>query len=422
MSYKPSYSRVNGACPPGTGLLVPAGWGHLPLAGGERSDPGIDNVGAVLLPPARKGLLVAGVVASIMLLTACGAAETAPKNAPGAPITSTTRIANAGVLGNQRKPDESCAPEPAPAESPDAPRQVRNAGGGPGAPPPARGGERSDPGKGFVAPDTELRGDPQRIVALSTDQLDALCALGLQGRVVGTTVPQPSYLGTVLHDAPGFGRADAPDLGAIRSATPDLILGSVARTPDSFTALSEIAPTVFTGGAPDWQDTLRAVAAATGRPNAADALLDGFERDAREAGERTDATHFQASVVQFTEDAMRVYGADNFPASALRAVGVDRPAAQRFTDKPYIEVSTAELSEDTDLSTADGDIVYLSFDSPAAKDRASEVLESDAWKRLSAVRDNRVFIVNDEVWQKGQGIVEARGILDDLRFVNAPIN
>ncbi|MGB5148732.1 MAG: iron-siderophore ABC transporter substrate-binding protein [Mycobacterium sp.] len=378
----------------------------------------------MLLPPARKGLLVAGVVASIMLLTACGAAETAPRNAPGAPgapITSTTRIANAGVLGNQRQPDESCAPEPAPAESPDAPRRVRNAGGGLGTPP-ARGGEHSDPGKGFVAPDTELRGDPQRIVALSTDQLDALCALGLQGRVVGTTVPQPSYLGTVLHDAPGFGRADAPDLGAIRSATPDLILGSVARTPDSFTALSEIAPTVFTGGAPDWQDTLRAVAAATGRPNAADALLEGFERDAREAGERTDATHFQASVVQFTEDAMRVYGADNFPASALRAVGVDRPAAQRFTDKPYIEVSTAELSEDTDLSAADGDIVYLSFATPEAKDKATAVLNSAAWRKLSANRDDRVFAVNNEVWQTGQGVVAARGIIADLRWLNAPIN
>jgi iron complex transport system substrate-binding protein len=50
------------------------------------------------------------------------------------------------------------------------------------------------------------------------------------------------------------------------------------------------------------------------------------------------------------------------------------------------------------------------------------VLESDAWKKLSATRDNRVFIVNDEVWQSGRGIVAARGILDDLRVLNAPIN
>ena len=363
-------------------------------------------------PTACKGLLAAGVAASLTLLTACGAAETSPTTEPGAPITSTTRIASAGVLGNQRKPDESCAPEPAPAQSPDAPRRVRNAGGQ----------ERSAPGSDVVAPDTELRGDPQRIVALSVSELDALCALGLQGRVVGTTVPQPSYLGTVLHDAPGFGARDTPDLGAIRGAAPDLILGAVSQTADSFAALTEIAPTVVTGGATDWQDTLRAVAAATGRPGAADAVLDGFQRDARETGERADATHFQASVVQFTETTLRVYGAANFPATVLHAAGVDRPAAQRFTDTPYIEISTADLTAGTDLSAADGDIIYLSFETAEARERASTVLNSDAWRMLSANRDDRLFAVNNEVWQTGQGVVAARGILDDLRTLNAPIN
>lgn len=354
------------------------------------------------LPSARKGLFAAGVAVSFTLLTACGATDTAPITEPGAPITSTTRIASADVLGNHRRPDESCAPEPAPAQSPDEPRRVRNAGG--------------------VAPDTEVRGDPQRIVALSDSELDALCALGLQGRVVGTAAPPPSYLGTVLHDAPGFGPRDAPDLEAIRTAAPDLILGSVDQTPDSFAALTDIAPTVFTGGGTDWQDTLRAVAAATGRPGAADAVLEGFERDAREAGERADATHFQASVVQFTETTMRVYGAANFPATVLRAVGVDRPAAQRFTDVPYTEVSTADLSGDTDLSAADGDIIYLSFETAEARERAATVLNSDAWRKLSANRDDRVYAVNNEVWQTGQGVVAARGIIEDLRWLNAPIN
>ena len=75
-----------------------------------------------------------------------------------------------------------------------------------------------------------------------------------------------------------------------------------------------------------------------------------------------------------------------------------------------------------DLSAADGDIVYLSFASPAAWQRAPAILESQAWRALSANRDNRVFVVNNEVWQTGQGIVAARGILDDLRWLNAPIN
>jgi iron complex transport system substrate-binding protein len=169
---------------------------------------------------------------------------------------------------------------------------------------------------------------------------------------------------------------------------------------------------------------MRTVGAATGRLDAANEMIDGFERAADKTGAENDATHFQASVVEFTDSVMRVYGLDNFPGSVLGAVGVDRPASQRFTDKPYLEIgiTDTDLDNSPDFSAADGDIAYISFDSPAAKDRALRVLESDAWKKLSANRDNRIFAVNNEVWQTGEGIVAARGILADLPWINAPIN
>jgi len=346
---------------------------------------------------------------AITVVTGCGSLGGDASPAQGEPtvITSTTRIAGAGVLGNQRRPDESCAPEPTPVDPGPPGRLVRHAAG-----------------------ETEVRADPQRIVVLSGDQLDTLCALGLQSRVVAAALPdgstsQPSYLGKVIHDVPGVGSRSAPDLEAIKSATPDLILGSQALTPEAFGELSAIAPTVFTG-APGtaWQDNTRTVGAATGRLDAANAMIDGFERAADKTGAENDATHFQASVVQFTDTTMRVFGPANFPGSVLAAVGVDRPAAQRFTDKPYIEVgiTDTDLDNSPDFSAADGDIVYISFDSPAAKDRAPRVMESDAWKKLSANRDNRIFAVNNEVWQTGEGIVAARGILADLAWINAPIN
>lgn len=363
------------------------------------------------------GRRVGVVAASTTLLTAvlmtlasgCGQLGGSPPSPAGqqSVITSTTKIAGAGVLGNQRRPDESCARDAAALDPGPPDREVRHAAG-----------------------TTTVRADPQRIVALSGDQLDALCALGLQSRVVAAALPdgstsQPSYLGTVVHDVPGVGSRSEPDMEAIKAANPDLILGSAALTPDDFPALSAIAPTVFTGppGA-KWEDNLRAVGAATGRLEAANGLIDGFEKDADKTGADNDATHFQASVVQLTDTTMRVYGLDTFPGSVLAAVGVDRPAAQRFTDKPYVEIgiTDTDLENSPDFSAADGDIVYISFDSPAAKDRAPTVLGSDAWKKLSANRDNRVFAVNNEVWQTGEGIVAARGILADLRWVNAPIN
>lgn len=356
------------------------------------------TVGGVSLSSPRVGPVLAGAAVlaavSTTLLGGCGtsggAGSSAVPNPADAPITSTTKVAGAGVLGNQRRPDESCAAEPAALDA---------------------------------GPD---RRDPQRIVVLSGDQLDMLCALGLQSRIVAAAVPdgggQPSYLGRVIHDLPAVGTRTSPDLDAIRAANPDLILGSRELTPQDLDPLNGIAPTVFTG-APGaaWRDTLREVGDATGRRGAADRLIEGFEDAARTTGAQNDGTHYQASIVRLTETTAQVYGLDDFPGSVLGAAGVDRPATQRFTDKPYVEVSTTDLAG-ADFSPAEGDAVYVSFASPAARDRAPQVLGSDAWRRLSAAKDGRVFVVNDEVWQSGEGIVAARGILDDLRSINAPIN
>ncbi len=363
------------------------------------------------------GLAALAGAVGVSLLSGCSSSGDAlVPSGESSIITSTTRIAGAGVLGNDRRPDESCAAEPAELDDGPPDLEVVNATGHAVTPP---------------LPETTLvRADPQRIVALAGDQLDALCGLGLQSRIVAAALPggsgdQPSYLGTVIHEVPGAGSRSDPDLAAIAAATPDLILGSLALTPEDFPALSEIAPTVFSGrpGAA-WRDNVRTVGAATGRLDGANALLEAFDREAAKTGTDNDAAHYQASVVQFTDTTMRVYGADNFPASVLADVGVDRPAAQRFTDKPYIEVgiSDSDLDNSPDFSIADGDIVYLSFATAEARERAPEVLDSDAWKRLSAYRDNRVFAVNNAIWQTGEGIVAARGILADLGLLDAPIN
>lgn len=335
----------------------------------------------------------------------CGS-DQGPSKASRSLITPTTQIAGAGVLGNDRRPDESCATTPAAADSGPSTRSAHNAAG-------------VDPGM------VRVSADPQRIVVLSGDQLDAVCALGLQSRLVAAALPAGSYLGSLVHDLPGVGPRSSPDLGAIAAAHPDLILGSAALTPTLYSQLAAIAPTVFTA-APGaaWEDNLRGVGAATARRAAADALIDEFAERAARTGATRDATHFQASIVQLTTTSMRVFGVDNFPASVLATAGVDRPAAQRFTDKAYREIGTtdADLAKNPDFSIADADIIYVSCASTAAADRAATVLDSTPWRNLSANRDNRVFVVNDEIWQTGEGLIAARGILDDLRWINAPIN
>lgn len=360
---------------------------------------------------ARPVLPAALTAAVVLACSGCGSDKPAGQTPTPALITPTTQIAGAGVLGNDRRPDDSCARDAAGAEAGSSKRQVHNAAG--------------------VEPDVvQVPADPQRIVVLAGDQLDTLCALGLQSRVVGAALPdgsssQPAYLGGAVHGVPGVGTRSHPDVKAIAAAHPDLILGSQGLTPTLYPQLTAIAPTVFTA-APGaaWEDNLRAVGAATGRGTAVDALLGGFSQRATDIGARHDASHYQASIVQLTAATIRVYGANNFPASVLGAVGVDRPASQRFTDKPYIEIGAtdADLAKNPDLSIADADVVYVSCATPAAADRAATILDSNPWRKLSANRDNRVYVVNDEIWQTGEGLIAARGVMDDLRLLNAPIN
>lgn len=363
-----------------------------------------------VIRPAR--LAVAAAVTATVVLASTGCGSGKPNATPTRSlVTPTTQIAGAGVLGNDRRPDDSCAREAAAPDPGPSTRQAHNAAG--------------------VEPDTvQVPAEPQRIVVLAGDQLDALCALGLQSRVVGAALPdgspnQPAYLGAAVRGVPGVGTRSTPDLRKIAAAHPDLILGSQGLTPTLYPQLAAIAPTVFTA-APGaaWEDNLRGVGAATARGGAVDGLLSGFSQRATDIGARHDASHFQASIVQLTSDTIRVYGSNNFPATVLGSVGVDRPASQRFTDKPYIEIAAtdADLAKNPDLSVADADVVYLSCGTQAAADRAATVLDSNPWRTLSANHDNRVYVVNNEVWQTGEGLIAARGIVDDLRLVNAAIN
>ena len=365
------------------------------------------------MPAVRPGVGAAAIAACAAVVVTCCSGCTRPQGeTPAAGITavttSTTTIAGAGVLGNQRRPDESCAGEPAHPELGEGPLRVDS------------GTDRGE---------VDVPADPQRIIVLSGDQLDALCALGLQSRIVAAATPaasggQPSYLGTAIRDLAAVGTRSDPDRTAIANYHPDLILGSSTVQSGQYADLAAIAPTVFTGApGPDWQQTLRAVGAATGRGEAAGRLIDEFNEQAHQLGEAIDGAHFQASIVQFTPGSVRVYGRENFPQTVLAAVGVDRPVAQRFTDQPYTEINVdGGALNSADLAAADGDIVYVSFDSPEAKAAAPRILNSGAWRRLSASKDNRVFIVNNEVWQSGRGLIAARGMLDDLRWLNAPIN
>ena len=334
------------------------------------------RVCARLLPTALAAVVV-------LVLAGCGS-ET--DDDASTIVRTTTVIAGAGVVGYDRDTRTAC---PAPVEADPADGETREVT--------------------HVAGVSTVPADPQRIVVLSTQALDTVCALGLWERVVGAATvegesPQPRYLGTGIAAIPRIGPVGAPDPALIEQARPDLILGSAPLDSLSWEQLETIAPTVFTGAPNDWRREFRDQADALGRGSAATPALDQYQSLAHDTGITLVSPQTEASVVRFTDDAITVLGSDSFAGQVLAETGARRPGRQQG--------GSFELATDH-IATADGDLIYVLLAGPGGLEYGTDVMESDAWRDLGAAGDRRVFAVDDAVWT-GYGLVAARTLVGDV--------
>ncbi|MEU7628827.1 ABC transporter substrate-binding protein [Nocardia sp. NPDC049220] len=331
----------------------------------------------------RRMIAVAAVCATVVA-AGCGGKS----DSEASIVRTTTNIAGAGVVGLERDTSQACALPSAPDPVGGATRTVTHAAGV-----------------------SEVPADPQRIVVLTTSALDAVCALGLWERVVGTVVldgpsPQPAYLGTGVLKIPRVGSAAQPDPAKIADLRPDLILGDIPTGAAGFDALRAIAPTVLVGSGNRWQAEFAAFAAGLGRSDAARSALDSYRTEARDSGTAIAASQTQASVIRFTADADRIEGGDSFAGQVLGDVGVQRPAVQRGAS---FDVRAGEFA-----TKVEGDLIYVILAGAEGKKRGEAVLRTEEWKELGAATDHRVFAVEDTVWH-GNGLTAARALVSDLR-------
>nr|WP_296779963.1 iron-siderophore ABC transporter substrate-binding protein [Rhodococcus sp. (in: high G+C Gram-positive bacteria)] len=333
-------------------------------------------------------LLVAG---STLVVAGCTDAPSSSDDASTI-VRSTTNIAGAGVVGNDRETAGLC-PEAAPLDPTGVEGTIRPVGHAEGI--------------------SDVPADPMRIVVLDPASLDASCALGLWERVVGAATVDPNfrgdgdqelYLGTGIARIPSVGVVGAPDVDSIASLSPDLIIGADTLGSDTYDALSDIAPTVFTTSSRGWKDTFLQSAAALGRGDTGFSELARFSADAEQVGRDTNATQTQASVVRFLPDSIVTDGPDTFASQVLTEIGVQRPQTQ---------LSESVTVPSDDVSAAEGDIVYVRFDGDDGETFGRSVMTGTPWEDLGSVKDGRVFTVNDTVWS-GSGIVAARAMLADV--------
>ncbi|MFJ7086423.1 ABC transporter substrate-binding protein [Streptomyces griseus] len=267
--------------------------------------------------------------------------------------------------------------------------------------------------------DVQVKEAPERVVVLDTAELDSALTLGV--KPVGATHADVTsgFLNYLPKDQlsgiKDVGQMMTPNLEAIAALKPDLILTSKIRHGDKYDELSKIAPTVMTEntGYP-WKENFQLHAEALGKQTEAKMVTDDYANHVADVtkalGGKDKAAATEVNMVRFVEGAdIRIYGKKNYIATILADVGLGRPA---ITDQAKDGFSYDVSPEKIDL--ADADVVFHSTYGDPKKSKETETTGSGLWKDMDAVKNGKVFAVDDQLWIQGIGYTAADKILGEL--------
>ncbi|WP_406250957.1 ABC transporter substrate-binding protein [Streptomyces cyaneofuscatus] len=268
--------------------------------------------------------------------------------------------------------------------------------------------------------DVKVPAAPQRVVVLDTAELDSVLTLGVKPVGASHADVDSGFLNYLPKDQVAgitdVGQMMTPNLEAIAGLKPDLILTSKIRHGDKYAELSKIAPTVMTEntGYP-WKENFQVHAEALNKQAEAKMVTDDYAEHVADVtkalGGKEKAGATEVNMVRFVEGAdIRVYGKKNYIATILADVGLGRPA---ITDQAKDGFSYDVSPEKIDL--ADADAVFHSTYGDPKKSKETQATGSGLWKNMDAVKNGKVFAVDDQLWIQGIGYTAADKILGELR-------
>jgi iron complex transport system substrate-binding protein len=263
--------------------------------------------------------------------------------------------------------------------------------------------------------ETTVPTNPQRVIALDYGELDNALALGITP--IGATTNSAtgdgdllSYVKDKTAKTVGVGTSAQPNLEKILSLNPDLILGDLDRHGKIYHQLSEIAPTVLSEDVnTNWEVTFNLTANALNKIPEGEALLQHYQnslKDFKQQIVQKGATP-QVSLLRVYTNKVRVYMKNSFSGLLLEDAGLKRPP---FSDKNefFVEVGLEQLKD------IGGDALLIAQFGGNEEDAFTELKKQPLWQNMAAVKNKRVFVVNDDVWIKSLGIGGAQLAINDL--------
>ncbi|GAA4898547.1 iron complex transport system substrate-binding protein [Stackebrandtia albiflava] len=255
---------------------------------------------------------------------------------------------------------------------------------------------------------------PQRIVALSEQDLDSLLALDItpvgtvNGR--GQTTP-PAYLGDRTDGIEVVGDIGKPATDRILELEPDLVLFGAVIDEQQLEQMRELIPaTVVTYKVEDdWKTAFRNIADAVNAGDAAEQWLTDYETsvgDAAEAlGDNAGAT---ANIVRWNPDGPGVMLKDSFASLVIQDVGLVRPEG---TEPGFAHTDPLSLEN---LPELDADWLFVGTLVPGSEEALSEAKGTPAFAALEAVKSDHFVEVDGTLWTSRGGPLAALIVVEDV--------
>jgi iron complex transport system substrate-binding protein len=265
---------------------------------------------------------------------------------------------------------------------------------------------------------TPVPAAPQRIAVLGDETLDFALSAGIKPVGVTTTrglnTPNP-YVADKVAGIPVVGAIREIDYEALAKTAPDLIVGSAGGVDQAaYQELTRIAPTVVVGDPAAefwaWREVIAKSGDAFGKPEVATRLIGEVEA-------RLGAAKKAAGDVKGAKVVLVRWGADG-PTPMYRGM----QAGQLMKEMGYgfpqlVDVEKGGHGQTLSmerLDEIDVDHIFISSLNPEAETALEEAKASPTWRALKAVKEDRVRIVRNDLWNNGYGALSALEFLKDF--------
>jgi iron complex transport system substrate-binding protein len=263
---------------------------------------------------------------------------------------------------------------------------------------------------------TQISGTPERIVTLYQGATDVAVALGVKPvGAVESWVEKPvyEYLRSDLEGVQNLGEENQPNIEEIAKLKPDLIIASQLRHEEIYDQLSAIAPTVTHETVFAYKETVELMGEAMNKQEEVDQILNDWNE--RVADFQTKAQEklgeqwpLEVSILNFRADHARIYYT-GFAGSILAELGFARPENQQSEEWGVI------LEDKESITEMNADLFYIfNEDDPAVEKSFDEWTSHPLWANLDAVKDEKVFMVDEVTWNMAGGVIAANLMLDDI--------